>query len=455
MAQLIRADFNQLVPQLGLLGQGFEQGQRISQNMANRQALAQQQEQAAQLSGQQQLAAGGDQAALQQVAGQDPQAARQIQQLLASQDEAERAEGLRENEVLTRTALDALSIEDPGKRRLFLERQKNLFVEQGRSTTNIDRALSLDDDGLNQAITLQARQGKTISELAQQQFPDTEQLIRTTEAETARAKEARLATKAAAPIPDVLLQGLSEDVSAKASASFSAAGGGEKGLKAFAKVVDKATEQERRLASPAIIQSSFPNATQAEVVQLQATMDAARTTETGLKAAKDVREAQRTTKKAKTFQQRGVALLDSILENEQLGDVVGSIEGGIDFRFSDVESELIDDINEVGDILTADNLNLMSGVLSESDIKILRALAGGGLKRTRTEERFRKDVTALRDKLGASEVLTADDIQQGRDGTIPSVNEKGFKLMVDAQGNRAFVGPNGEIEEVNNIAGAQ
>lgn len=202
MAQLIRADFNQLIPNLGLLGQGFEQGQRISQNFANRQALADQQRQRAQLSGQQQLAAGGDQAALQQVAGQDPQAARQIQQLLASQDESTRAESLRENEVLTRTALDALNITDLPQRRLFLERQKNLFAEQGRDTKNIERALSLDDAGLTQAITLQARQGQTISELAKQAFPDTvkavDQSLRERQVAVSEATEKRQAAKESA-----------------------------------------------------------------------------------------------------------------------------------------------------------------------------------------------------------------------------------------------------------------
>ena len=416
MAELIRANFNELVPNLGLIGQGFEQGQRISQSMANRQALQQQQQQAAQLSGFQQQAVGGDEAALQQVAGIDPQAAARIQSFLANQDEATRAEGLRENEVLTRTALDALSIEDPTERRLFLERKKNEFESDGRDTTNIGKALSLDDAGMNQLITMQAREGKTIADLASQAFPDAESQIRQSEADTAAAKEARLALGKVTPIPEELLTGLSPEVSAKASATFSAAGGGEKGLKAVSKVIDKASEQERRLTSPAIIKSSFPNATPAEVVQLQSTMDAAKTTEAGLKAAKVVREEQRTSKKAKTFQQRGVALLDSILANEQLGDVVGSVEGAIDFRLSDAESELIDDINEVGDILTADNLNLMSGVLSESDIKILRALAGGGLKRTRSEERFKKDVTALRDKLGANIVQTTDDTSEAQAG---------------------------------------
>jgi hypothetical protein len=233
-------------------------------------------------------------------------------------------------------------------------------------------------------------------------------------AQTAANKEARLATATTAPIPQELVANLSPEVAEVVTATFEAAGGGADGLKAVAKVLDTSSEQERRNNSPRLIAASFPNATPAETTQLQASMDAAKNTESGLSEAKAVREGQRTTKKAQSFQRRGIQLLDGILKNEQLGDVLGSIEGNIDFRFTDSESELIDDIDEVGSILTADNLNLMSGVLSESDIVILRQLAGGGLKRTRSEARFRKDVQDLRDKLGSNLVVTADDIANER-----------------------------------------
>lgn len=172
MVQLVTSQGRSLTPQLSLAGTGFRQGQQIGQNMANREALRAQQAKASQLSGFQRAAAGGDKQALQQVAGLDPQAARQIQSLLANQSESERAEGLRENDVLTRTALDALSIEDSSERRLFLERKKNQFREEGRDTSNIDRALTLDDNGLNQAITMQARMGKSVADLASQTFSD-------------------------------------------------------------------------------------------------------------------------------------------------------------------------------------------------------------------------------------------------------------------------------------------
>ena len=210
-------------------------------------------------------------------------------------------------------------------------------------------------------------------------------------------------------IPPVLLEGLSPNLGTQASAAYTAAGGGKDGMIAYQKQVDKGTEQERRLVSPQILADSFPKASPAEMAQLQGAMDGAKTTESGLKAANKVREEQRRLVKAKGFQERAIDLLGGILDNPELDDVLGSVEGAIDFRFQDSEAELIADIEEAGNILTADNLSLMSGVLSESDIKILKNLAGGGLIRTRSSDRFKKDVKKLLDKLSSQMVVTIGD----------------------------------------------
>lgn len=139
-------------------------------------------------------------------------------------------------------------------------------------------------------------------------------------------------------------------------------------------------------------------------------MMSAKTAESGLKAANKIRTEQRRLKKAKGFQERAVGLLDGILASDQLGDVVGSIEGSYDIRpFSDAEAELITDIEETQNILTADNMDLMTGVLSESDIKILKNLSSGALNRKRSEKRVRADITQLRDKLNSEIVRTVDD----------------------------------------------
>jgi len=99
----------------------------------------------------------------------DPQQAQSAQKFLNSLGEADRAEALRENEVLTRTSLDALSIDDPVQRRAFLESKRQQFAQEGRTTENIDQALQSDDNTLNQQLNIQARSGLGIQELAKQQ----------------------------------------------------------------------------------------------------------------------------------------------------------------------------------------------------------------------------------------------------------------------------------------------
>jgi hypothetical protein len=205
--------------------------------------------------------------------------------------------------------------------------------------------------------------------------------------------------------PPALLEGLSPDVAAKHDATYKAAGGGKDGLDALNKLSNTLSEQDRRASSRGILKTSFPQADEAEMSQLQAVMDAAKTTEDGLKQAQVLREDQRKTKKANNLKGRAVELLSKIVEHPELNDVLGPLEGGVDLRlFSDGEAELIADIEEVENILTAENLSLMSGVLSESDISILKSIAGGGLNRKRSEERFKSDVGKMINSLSGGNV---------------------------------------------------
>lgn len=269
------------------------------------------------------------------------------------------------------------------------------------------------------------------------------------------------APSAPAIIPQELLTGLDPVVASKGSAAFTAAGGGKDGLTAFQKIVDQGTEQQRRTASPQILKSSFPKASEAESIQLQAVMDAAKTTESGLQAAQKVRTDQIRLKKGKEFQNRAIELLKGILENPELNDVLGGIEGtGEGFLFgkqilSDNEADAVSDIEEATSILTSGNLDLLSGVLSDTDIQLLKDLSSGALKRVRSEKRFRADVQKLITKLSSKLVVTADDTAQDRAGanqqaspTSPQSGRQGGQLMTDAQGNRAFVFPDGTFEEV-------
>jgi len=206
---------------------------------------------------------------------------------------------------------------------------------------------------------------------------------------------------------DTLVSEASPELQEQAKAAYSLSGGGDKGVKAVQKVLEKGVELERRANAPLILKERFPEATPEEAQQLQSVVDAAKDTESGFKEAAKVRDKQRQVKKFNAFQARAVDLLDKVLANPELNDVIGSIEGsdkGLLFGaqyHSDGEANAIADIKEAADILTGGNLDVMTGVLSETDIQIIRNLAGGALNRTRDENRFIKDVTELRNKLAA------------------------------------------------------
>lgn len=206
---------------------------------------------------------------------------------------------------------------------------------------------------------------------------------------------------------DTLVSEASPELQKQAKAAYSLSGGGDKGVKAVKEVLETGVELERRAKAPELLKANFPQADEAELQELQAVVDSAKTTESGFKAASDLRDKQRQVKKGKVFQKRAVELLDRILNADELNDVIGSFEGsdesiipfgGKKIR-GDAESELIADIEEAGNILTADNLDIMSGVLSETDIKIIANLAGGALNRKRGEEAFKRDVSKLKEKL--------------------------------------------------------
>jgi hypothetical protein len=171
MAQLITPDYNQLVPNLSLLGTGFEQGTRISESMANREALKASAQASGQLAGIAQTQADQEMGIAQGVADDNRRAA--LQQYNANTSEEQKTEDQRENDVLTKTALNALTINDPLQRRLYLERRREQFIKDGRDTKNIDGALAQDDAELEQTLTMQARDGAELSDLFKQQFPDT------------------------------------------------------------------------------------------------------------------------------------------------------------------------------------------------------------------------------------------------------------------------------------------
>ncbi len=205
---------------------------------------------------------------------------------------------------------------------------------------------------------------------------------------------------------DALIGDVSDELKVQAKEAFNLSGGGEAGVKAVERVKKAGAETERRAKSPEILANTFPRASAEEMQELQAVMDSAKNTESGLKEAGKLRETQRQVKIGNETKKRGLELIELLLANDELDDVIGSREGEdkgiIPFTSASIsggEADAIADIKELESILTAGSLKLMSGVLSESDIGILTRIAAGGLTRTRTEKRFRGDIIRIKDAL--------------------------------------------------------
>lgn len=113
--------------------------------------------------------------------------------------------------------------------------------------------------------------------------------------------------------------------------------------------------------------------------------------------------------KADQFKKISVNLINKIENAKKLADVLGTIEGRVDFRLDSDEASIIADINELQDILTSTNLDLMTGVLSETDIQIIRNISSGGLNRTRSKKEFLSRIAQLRSVLSGQSPKTVTD----------------------------------------------
>lgn len=233
--------------------------------------------------------------------------------------------------------------------------------------------------------------------------------------------------------PPELLAGFTPEESKIAKAAYRAGGGGTSGLEAMNSAVGSAREEAMFADIPSILDLRYPNASPAERQQLDSVVGTAKSTKMALESADTTREKQRTLKKGQSFQKRSVKLLKRILGAEKLAEVLGSVEGAYDIRLDDREATIIADIAELTSILTSDNLNLLKGTLSDTDIQLLKDMSAGALIRTREYDRFKEDGQELLDRLTSKMVTTVDDDDDSED-LLP-----GQQIMVDENGNRAIV----------------
>jgi len=200
-------------------------------------------------------------------------------------------------------------------------------------------------------------------------------------------------------LPGSFVKGLPPESQQAVSDAYQSAGGGKEGLAVANQQVKKELEKVKLENIPSLLSDRFPKASEDEQRQLSAAIVGAKDVASGLKEAGKIREKQIQVKKGRVFKERALTLVDNILSSDELNDVLGSIEGGNWIPRGDNETDLISDIEEVQNIMTSTSLDIMSGVLSETDIKIIADLAGGAFNRKRSEKRFRNDVSKIRDAL--------------------------------------------------------
>lgn len=126
--------------------------------------------------------------------------------------------------------------------------------------------------------------------------------------------------------------------------------------------------------------------------------EAAKPTLAEQKFKADQSEASVSKDKASGLKDDVIRLATELRNHPGLDSSVGTIQGSDIGRALTVNQDSQDFINkydQLKSILTSTNLDLMTGVLSETDIKILSDIAGGGLKLRGSEDAFRGELEKL------------------------------------------------------------
>lgn len=108
--------------------------------------------------------------------------------------------------------------------------------------------------------------------------------------------------------------------------------------------------------------------------------------------------------KAKGLKTQTLNIVNRLVKNV---DGVNSIFGALDNitpNFVGTTREAQTDMNQLINILTSENLDIMSGVLSETDIKIIAGIAGGQFASTNTQEGARAALIELQKTLKDADI---------------------------------------------------
>jgi hypothetical protein len=149
-------------------------------------------------------------------------------------------------------------------------------------------------------------------------------------------------------------------------------------------------------------------------------------------------EAQKQATKNEAFRVDTISVIDSILDSDF--DKVTGTAGRLPSVMPKTEDILVQ-ADRLESLLTADNMDIMTGVLSETDIKIISNLAGGfGLERNKdgkpvrikgSSEAFKDRMEIVKKGLHAVEIvpLLAAEMPDATEGMIVTDSETGYKFV--------------------------
>lgn len=132
-----------------------------------------------------------------------------------------------------------------------------------------------------------------------------------------------------------------------------------------------------------------------------------------------VAEVETQRSKAADLKDEVIRLSTELLNDENLERNVGALDGSGVGQFFTLRGESADfqnKFNKLKSILTAENLDMMTGVLSETDLKILSDIAGGGLNLKSSEEAFKDELR----RMGGIDQAPREITSQAQFDSLPS-----------------------------------
>ncbi len=212
-------------------------------------------------------------------------------------------------------------------------------------------------------------------------------------------------------------------------------------MELIARNLDRAAKQETNKLKKQELENKLE-------LQKQKIEDAKRSKDLEDKLKTDANEQVKTTS----------TLAKEIAYSPVLDQITGTVGISILPTIRGESQDLINKAKRLNSLLTVDNLDKMSGVLTDKDIELLKDIASGlnitdgGIKGSYKGVKAR--LVEISEKLeGKISNTSGNNNTDGignntKTNTTPSVNSKGWPLMIDANGNKAYVGPNNEIEVI-------